>query len=80
MYIWPADKRLRDQNGRHGALHVKCAVADQRVLFLSSANLTDHALSLNMELGVLIRGGDAAPAVWRHFQRMIEQGELVKLT
>jgi phosphatidylserine/phosphatidylglycerophosphate/cardiolipin synthase-like enzyme len=34
-------------------------LADDEVLFLSSANLTDYAMNLNVELGALIRGGDA---------------------
>jgi PLD-like domain len=39
------------------SLHAKCAVIDSNLLFLSSANLTEFAFNLNMELGVLIKGG-----------------------
>ena len=39
------------QSGKLGILHVKCVVGDGRWLFLSSANLTKYAFSLNMELG-----------------------------
>ena len=45
------------RGGKVGILHVKCAVADGRCLFLSSANLTEYAFSINMELGMLVTGG-----------------------
>lgn len=79
VYIWPTQRRLRNAQGQIGALHVKCAVADSQSLFLSSANLTEHALSLNMELGILIQGGPLPAAVAAHFQRLIENQILVKL-
>ena len=59
VYVWPMDKRPIDGNGHHGSLHAKCAVADDAVLFVSSANLTAYALTLNMELGLLVQGGFA---------------------
>jgi cardiolipin synthase A/B len=61
-------------------MHAKCAVADEELLFISSANLTGYALALNMELGLLVRGGPLPAAVWTHFQRLIEGGvmELVR--
>ena len=51
-------------------------VADGHWLFLSSANLTEYALSLNMELGVLIRGGPLPRQVEDHFSGLIAAGEL----
>ncbi len=77
VYIWPAGQRPHTADGKHGSLHVKCAVADERLLFISSANLTEYALSLNMELGVLIEGGRLPGEVWSHFEQLIEQQVLV---
>jgi len=77
VYVWPMKKRPVDDKGRHGSLHAKCAVADDTVLYLSSANLTAYALTLNMELGVLIHGGSAPRAVAEHFTRLIQHGVLV---
>lgn len=80
VYIWPLSKRPRDTQGHHGSLHVKCAVADERLLFLSSANLTEYAFTLNMELGVLISGGKLPGYVAKHFEWLIEDSVLVPLS
>ncbi|MCW5854264.1 MAG: DISARM system phospholipase D-like protein DrmC, partial [Anaerolineae bacterium] len=74
VYIWPRDKRPTDPSGKVGSLHVKCAVADSRKLFISSANLTDYAMNLNMELGVLIEGGPLPGTVATQFNRLIQEG------
>lgn len=76
IYIWPRDQRPTDPGGRVGSLHAKCAVADDQVLFVSSANLTEYAMNLNMELGTLIRGGPLPVMVGKHFARLIESGVL----
>lgn len=78
IYIWPANRRPTDANGRAGVLHTKCAVADRKLLFLSSANLTEYALNLNMELGALISGGAEPETVAAQFERMIAEGTLQK--
>ena len=79
IYIWPRDQRPADPAGKVGSLHAKCAVADGRVLFVFSANLTRYAMSLNMELGTLIRGGPLPGMVATHFARLMEGGVLRRL-
>jgi len=76
IYIWPVDARPKSDTGQHGVLHVKCAVADDRAAFISSANLTEHALNLNMELGVLIRGGAIPRELQTHLRSLIETNVL----
>ncbi|GAC1449363.1 MAG: hypothetical protein NVSMB9_33160 [Isosphaeraceae bacterium] len=76
LYFWPKVHRERDPNGKVGILHVKCVVADGRWLFLSSANLTEYAFSINMELGVLITGGEHPRIVERQFEQLIVDGLL----
>jgi phosphatidylserine/phosphatidylglycerophosphate/cardiolipin synthase-like enzyme len=78
VYIWPQAKRKQTADGRVGILHVKCAVADGRIMFLSSANLTEYAFSLNMELGILITGGEQPRRVEDHFDRLIQTGTLIR--
>ena len=65
---------------RHGSLHAKCAVADAATLLISSANLTAYALSLNMELGLLVRGGPQPQEVAAHFTGLIQRGVLLPVT
>jgi phosphatidylserine/phosphatidylglycerophosphate/cardiolipin synthase-like enzyme len=79
VYFWPKEKRGRDDKGKLGILHVKCAVADGRWLFLSSANLTEYAFTINMELGVLVTGGDLPKRVEEHFDGLVEVGSLIQL-
>ncbi len=53
LYAWQ-DKSDAFAGGR---VHAKVAVADGRTCFITSANLTGHAMEKNMEAGVLIIGG-----------------------
>ena len=73
---WPSERRPRDEQGHAGLMHVKAAVADSRVAFLTSANLTEAALERNMELGVLIRGGILPASIDRLIDALLESGEL----
>jgi phosphatidylserine/phosphatidylglycerophosphate/cardiolipin synthase-like enzyme len=77
VYVWPLEKRTRGADGRHGSLHAKCAVADRTYLLLSSANLTEHALTLNLELGLLLTGGSLPSRVDAFFDFLIHSGTLV---
>ena len=76
VLVWPAEKRMRDEHGHAGVLHAKCAVADGKLLFLSSAHLTEPALTVNMELGVLIRGGPLPNRIVEHFDSLRQAGVL----
>jgi phosphatidylserine/phosphatidylglycerophosphate/cardiolipin synthase-like enzyme len=73
---WPPERRPRDDQGHAGLMHVKAAVADSRVAFLTSANLTEAALERNMELGVLIRGGPLPASIDRLIDALMECEEL----
>jgi cardiolipin synthase len=73
---WQPERRPRDEQGHAGLMHVKAAVADSRIAFLSSANLTEAALERNMELGVLIRGGHLPAEIDRLIDALVELGEL----
>ncbi|MBA3534349.1 MAG: hypothetical protein H0T73_20705 [Ardenticatenales bacterium] len=79
IYLWPPAKRPVGPSGKPGALHAKCAVADQTFLFLSSANLTDYAMKRNIELGVLVQGGALPAQVTTQFGRLIQSGVLERL-
>ncbi len=74
IYVWPLEKRLRTVDGRHGSLHAKIAVADGREMLISSANLTEYAMTLNMEMGLLVHGGPLPAQVETHLEQLVEQG------
>lgn len=79
VYLWPLENRKKDASGKPGILHVKCAVADGHWVFLSSANLTEYAFTLNMELGLLVAGGAIPEQVENHFHQMIRAGVFARL-
>ena len=59
------------------SVHAKCAVADGNVAFVTSANLSDAAMERNMELGVLLRGGQVPGLLDRHLQALITTKQLL---
>jgi cardiolipin synthase A/B len=59
-----------------GKVHAKVAVVDCERAFITSANLTGHALEKNMEAGVLINGGPTPKVLADHLQALIDVGVL----
>ncbi len=76
-YAWSEEQRLRSAQGGHGVLHAKTLVADNHQLLVSSANLTEYAMSLNIELGLVVRGGVLPGQVERIFDEYVERGVFV---
>jgi phosphatidylserine/phosphatidylglycerophosphate/cardiolipin synthase-like enzyme len=60
----------------YAAMHAKCAVADNHTAFVTSANLTGAAMSGNMELGLVVHGGDVPKRISSHFASLIASGTL----
>jgi len=73
------DPRALEPEGPAGVLHAKAVVADDEIVFLTSANLTEAALDRNIELGLLVRDSALAASVVRHFQVLIDRGLLTPL-
>jgi cardiolipin synthase len=57
-----------------GRVHAKIAVVDNARAFITSANLTGHALEKNMEAGVLVNGGPVPKRLGDHLQALIDIG------
>jgi phosphatidylserine/phosphatidylglycerophosphate/cardiolipin synthase-like enzyme len=55
---------------------MKCALAYEELVLISSANLTSHALELNIELGILLRDAVLGAQLTGHFDALIQQGIL----
>lgn len=77
IYYWPLDRRRRNDRGGYGSMHAKSVIADRHLALVSSANLTDHALDLNIELGFVV-GRSVAERLAIHFDQLIVQGELAE--
>lgn len=57
-----------------GRVHAKVLVADNKVCFITSANLTGFAMEKNMEAGVLIKGGDIPRTLHQHLRSLVDMG------
>jgi phosphatidylserine/phosphatidylglycerophosphate/cardiolipin synthase-like enzyme len=55
-----------------GRVHAKVAVADGRICFITSANLTGHAMEKNMEAGVLISDGKLPKLLYEHLRCLVD--------
>lgn len=77
FYFWASEDK--EGEGYMGSVHAKCVVADGKVAFITSANLTSAALERNMELGVLIEGGNVPDRLHRHLQALATTGVIEKI-
>ena len=68
LYVW-TDRSAPFTEGR---VHAKVAVADGNIAFLTSANLTGHALEKNMEAGVVVTGGHIPTGLRAHLRALVE--------
>lgn len=89
LYEWVMEKRpyksvwdsyQNTKKKKYATLHAKLAVADDAQLFISSANLTEYAMLHNIEMGVLIKGGDEPGRVRKHLQSLVAKGDFVRKT
>ena len=72
IYFW-SDKPDAFAGGK---VHAKVAVADERICFISSANLTGHAMEKNIEAGVLVDGGALPAKLHRHLEALVTTKQL----
>ena len=77
ILYWPFENREKNQAGRPGKLHAKCAIVDETAI-VGSANLTDDAFNRNMELGVLIKEPSLVQTLGAHFDELYKKGILRK--
>ena len=74
FYEWTSE-----QNLGAASVHAKCAVADESMALITSANLTEKAMRLNMELGVLIRDGSFPKQLVQHLNALIIEKIIVPI-
>jgi phosphatidylserine/phosphatidylglycerophosphate/cardiolipin synthase-like enzyme len=68
LYAW----RERSTPFADGRVHAKVAVADGDLCFITSANLTGHAMEQNMEAGVLLTGGQIPKLLRDHLRALVD--------
>ncbi len=67
------DPRSLAPDGETSVLHAKAIVADERWVFITSANFTEAAQKRNIELGVLFQDPPLAVSLILQFTAMLEQ-------
>ncbi|MFD0817076.1 DISARM system phospholipase D-like protein DrmC [Micromonospora zhanjiangensis] len=71
FWHWPGDRRTGVGDSRP-ALHAKLITADTRTALISSANLTDRALTRNLEVGAVLRDPDVIGRLVAHFSALMD--------
>lgn len=74
IYAWKSQGRKADPPFLPGKVHAKCAVADGRLAFITSANLTGAAMERNMEIGLLVHDGEVPDLLARHLRALVSVG------
>lgn len=70
FWHWPAHRRPTAGKSR-SALHAKIIAADTTTALISSANLTDRALSTNLEVGVVLKDPGVVQRLILHFEALM---------
>ncbi len=79
LLLWP-DERREFAPKQMANLHAKCAVADGRQAYVSSANLTGWAMDHNLEVGYLVTGGPTPQRLHGHLDALLDDGQLIDAT
>jgi phosphatidylserine/phosphatidylglycerophosphate/cardiolipin synthase-like enzyme len=75
VWHWPTARRPEQSS----KMHAKLAVADSRVLLVTSANLTQSGIVKNIEAGLLVRGGPAPVRAAEHIRELRSLGALERM-
>jgi phosphatidylserine/phosphatidylglycerophosphate/cardiolipin synthase-like enzyme len=76
------DPRSLEKPGspNRACLHAKTVVVDDKEVFLTSANLTEAAQQRNIEAGILLKSPIIAAQLTSHFEALVIEGHLHRLT
>lgn len=74
FYVWPGENRVPG-----ALLHAKVVVADGMRAFVTSANLTGNAMDSNLEVGIVISGGEVPVRLAEHFRSLVARGVLTRV-
>ena len=76
VYYWPLESRERNQAGKPGKLHAKCAIIVDTAV-IGSANMTDDAFNRNIEMGVIVREQSTVADLVERFDELVRRRILV---
>ncbi len=77
--VWFDPRSLAERSQDRAVLHAKCILVDDRLAFISSANLTDKAHRSNIEAGVLLRDPQLTSDLRGRFDELVARGILERL-
>lgn len=72
-------RSVTNDRSKRASLHAKCVVVDERELFISSANFTERAQNMNVEVGVRFASETLARQLVDHFKSLVGVGALKPL-
>ena len=67
------------KSGNYFKIHSKILIVDQRDMLVTSANLTGHAMEINFEVGIRVRGALAKDG-WNMVHKLIDEKFFERMT
>ena len=77
LLCWPVERRKELGGTWLPAMHAKFVVADDRIAFVTSANLSGNAFERNIEVGMKLEGGPQPSRLTAYLEAMVRMGEFV---
>jgi phosphatidylserine/phosphatidylglycerophosphate/cardiolipin synthase-like enzyme len=71
LYYW----NVQEENV---SLHAKLLLVDERDFLITSANLTEHGMKKNIEIGLRYTGGNVPGKIKKHFLNLVQERVLIK--
>lgn len=78
LHVW-VDQRMF-KPAHYSSLHAKLVAVDRRVAFVGSANLTDHGMDHNIELGIRTEDPALVQRLCAPFDELRETGAFVRVS
>lgn len=63
---------VKEEEFEGGKVHAKIVLADDKRCLITSANITQHAMEKNIEVGVLLNGGSLVQNLSRHLRHLLD--------
>lgn len=77
LHVWVDERMFKP--GHYSSLHAKLVAVDRRVAFVGSANLTDHGMDHNIELGIRTEDPALVHRLCAPFDELRESGAFVRV-